>query len=118
MIRNIIVGASLLVSSSAFALDLQREQLLSLYHGVEAGQAQSSQQWANLSSSIGGDYQANEHEQIKFAPLPESQTKIGVFTSDSLHKALSDNSDYEYDHAIQFGQADDESYGVYIQKSF
>ncbi len=119
MIRNIIiVGTLLLLSTSAFALDLQREQLLSLYHGVEAGQANASQQWVNLSSGIAGDYQGNEQEEIEFAPLPESQTEIGVFTGDSLHKALSENRGYEFDHPTQFGQAEDESYGVYIKKSF
>jgi hypothetical protein len=119
MIRNtIIVGVSLLFSTSAFSLDLQREQLLNLYHGVEEGLTKTSQEWVNLSSGITAGYQGNEQDEIQFAPLPESQTKIGVFTSDSLHKALSENSDYEYDHPTQFGQAEDESYGVYIQKSF
>lgn len=119
MIRNIIiVGISLLFSTSVFALDLQREQLLNLYYGVEAGQTNASQEWVNLSSGIAGKYQGNEQEEIKFAPLPESQTKIGVFTNDSMHKALSENSDYELNHPNQFGQADDESYGVYIKKSF
>ena len=119
MIRNIIiVGISLLFSTSAFALNLQREQLLNLYHGVESGQANTSQNWVNLSSGITEDYQGNEQEEIKFAPLPEPQTKFGVFTSDTLHKALTKNRDYGFEYPAQFGQTDDESYGVYIQKSF
>jgi|TARA_B110000240_G_scaffold196985_1_gene250736 hypothetical protein len=119
MIRKIIIlGASLLVSTSAFALDLQREQLLNLYYGVDVSDSQSSQKWANLASGIAFNYQGNEQEEIKFAPLPEPQTKFGVFTTDSFYKALSENSDYEYDHPSQFSQAEDESYGVYIQKSF
>ena len=118
MIRNIIVGISLLFSTSAFALDLQREELLNLYHGVEAGQTNTSQKWVNLSSGIAVDYQGNEQEEIKFAPLPESKTKIGVFTNESLHKALSENHDYEFRSPTQFGQAEDESYGVYIKKTF
>ncbi|MFK7794985.1 MAG: hypothetical protein AB8B89_06545 [Gammaproteobacteria bacterium] len=117
MIRNIIVGTSLLFSTSAFALDLQREELLNLYHGIETNQVNSSQQWVNLSSGIAADYQGNEQEEIKFAPLPEAQTKIGVFTNDSLHKALSENSDYE-NRPRKLGQVEDESYGVYIKKSF
>ncbi len=118
MIRNIIMGTSLLFSTSAFALDLQREELLNLYHGVEAGQTNTSQKWVNLSSGIAVYYQGNEQEEIKFAPLPEAETKIGVFTNDSLHKALSENYDYESRSPNQLGQVEDESYGVYIQKSF
>jgi hypothetical protein len=119
MIRNIIIlGISLLFSTSAFALDIQREQLLNLYHGVQAGQTNASQEWVNLSSGIAADYQGNEQEEIKFSPLPEPQTKIGVFTSDSLHQALSENRGYEYESPTQFGHAEDESYGVYIKKSF
>ena len=35
MIRKIIImGILLSVSTTAFALDLQREQLLNLYHGI------------------------------------------------------------------------------------
>jgi len=118
MIRNIILGTSLLFSTSAFALDLQREQLLNLYHGVESGQTNSSPQWVNMSSGLTADYQGNEQEEIKFAPLPEPQTKIGLFTSDSLYKTSSNIPDYEFDSPTLLGQADDESYGVYLEKSF
>ena len=119
MMRNIILmGTSLLLSTSAFALDLQREELLNLYHGVESGSTNSSQQWANLSSGLTVHYQGNEHEEIKFSPLPEPKTEIGVFTNESLHQALSENSDYEFNSPTQFGQAEDESYGVYIKKRF
>tara|TARA_R110002096_G_scaffold229277_1_gene418848 strand:+ start:418 stop:777 length:360 start_codon:yes stop_codon:yes gene_type:complete len=119
MIRNIIVGTTLLISSSAFALDLQREELLNLYHGVDSGQTSiASKAWVNLSTGIAADYQGNEQDEIKFTPLQEAQTKVGVFTSDSLHKALTENSDYEYNSPSQFGQAEDESYGIYIEKSF
>jgi hypothetical protein len=119
MIRKIIImGILLSVSTTAFALDLQREQLLNLYHGVKTNQTNTAQKWMHLSSSIAADYQGNEQEEITFEPLSESQTKIGVFISDSLHKTLTDNNDYELSHPAKFGQADDESYGLYIQKSF
>ncbi|MDW3095811.1 MAG: hypothetical protein R8G33_09085 [Gammaproteobacteria bacterium] len=118
MRRIIIVGISLFFSTSAFALDLQREELLNLYHGVEAADANSSQQWVKMSSGIAPSYQGNEEEEIKFSPLAEPNTKIGVFTTESLHKALSENSDYEFDIPAQYGQAEDDSYGVYIKKSF
>ena len=119
MIRNIIiVGIALLASTSAFALDLQREELLNLYHGVESGQANPSQQWVNLSAGIAADYQSNEQEEIKFAPLPEPNTKFGVFTNESLHEALSENSDYEFTTPTQFGHAENESYGIYMKTQF
>ena len=119
MMRNIIiVGISLLFSTSAFALDLQREELLNLYHGVQAEDASSSQQWVNMSAGIAPRYQGNEQEEIKFSPLPEPNTKFGVFTNESLHKALTENSDYEIDSPSQYGQSEVESYGVYIKKSF
>ncbi len=119
MLRKIIiVGISLLFSTSAFALDLQREELLNLYHGVDTSEANPSQRWINMSSAIAPSYQGNEQEEIKFSPLPEPNTKIGVFTNESLHKALSENSDYELDSPSQYGQTEVESYGVYIKKSF
>ena len=119
MLRNyVIIGVSLLFSSSAFALDLQREELLNLYHGVKSENTQFAQDWVNLSSGITVKYQGNEQEQIKFAPLPESKTQIGVFTSDSLHEDLSNRNDYEFKTPTQFGHNERESYGVYIKKSF
>ena len=119
MMRSIIImGISLLASTSAFALDLQREELLNLYHGVESGQADSSQQWVNLSTGIAADYQSDQQEEIKFAPLPEPKTQFGVFTNESLHDALSENSDYEFTTPTQFGHAENESYGVYMKKKF
>ena len=119
MVRNsVIIGATFLLSSSAFALDLQREELLNLYHGVENDQQQSSQEWVNLSTGIAAKFQGNEQEEIKFAPLPKTQTKIGVFTSDSLNESLSKDPHFEFDKPTQFGHNDSESYGVYIKKSF
>jgi len=121
MIRNgVIIGATLLCSSTAFALDLEREELLNLYHGVEGGHQHISQEWVNLSTGIAAQYQGNEQEQIKFAPIPEVQTKIGVFTSDSLNEPLlkNSNSEYKFERPTQFGQNDNESYGVYIKQTF
>ena len=123
MIRNVvIIGASLLFSASAFALDLQREELLNLYHGVEDENTQQAQEWVNLSTGIAAQYQqGNEHSEIEFAPITEAQetqTEIGVFTSDSLNESLSKGRDYEFRSPTQFGHNETESYGVYIKKSF
>ncbi len=120
MVRNIvIIWVAVLFNSSAFALDLQREELLNLYHGVNSGDTHQANDWVNLSSGIAANYQqGNEHEQIKFAPLPESQTTIGVFTNDSLNEALTNGQDYEFESPTQFGHNESESYGVYIKKSF
>ncbi len=120
MLRNVvIIGASLLFGSSAHALDLQREELLNLYHGVESEQAHPAQEWVNLSTGIASNYQGNEQDHIKFAPLPESKTEIGVFTSDSLTEDLSSNEyGYEFESPAQFGHNESESYGVYIKQSF
>lgn len=119
MVRNVvIIGASLLFCSSAFALDLQREELLNLYHGVESEQAYPAQEWVNLSTGIAANYQGNEQDHIKFAPLPESKTEIGVFTSESLTEELSNDYGYEFESPAQFGHNESESYGVYIKQSF
>ncbi len=113
-----VIGATLTLSTSSHALDLQRDQLLDLYHGVKSEEHNTSREWANLSTGIAATYQGNEQEQIVFAPLPEAQTKIGVFTSDTLNDAVTSKLGYEFDGPTQFGQAQDESYGIYIQKSF
>ena len=120
MLRRIIMtGALLVFSSSSFALDLQREELLNLYHGVESEQTHPSNNWVSLSSGIAANYQqGNEHDEIQFAPLEEPQTKIGVFTSDSLHEELSIRREYEFKSPTQFGHNETESYGVYIKQSF
>lgn len=119
MLRKIvIIGASLLYCSSSFALDLQREELLNLYHGVESENAYSS---GALSNSFVPNYQqGNEYDEIEFAPLPldEPQTKFGVFTSDSLHEELSSRREFEFKTPEQFGHNDPESVGVYIKKTF
>ena len=119
MIRNIIiVGISLFFSGSVLALDLQREELLNLYHGVELDQGNSSPEWVNLSTGIAPNYQEVDQEEIKFSPLPEPKTQFGVFTSDSLHEEISENREFEFTTPTQFGHNEKESYGVYIKKQF
>ncbi len=119
MLRKVLtIGAGLLISSSTFALDLQREELLNLYHGIESDQVHSASEWVNMSNGIVANQQGNEHDEIQFAPLDEPQTTIGVFTSDSLHEDLSSRREYEFKTPTQFGHNESESVGVYIKQSF
>lgn len=113
------IGAVLLCCSSSYALDLQREELLNLYHGVDNEQISSSSTLANLSNGLAAHYQqGNERDEIQFAPLSEPKTTIGVFTSDSLHDDLSSRREYEFKTPTQFGHNETESVGVFIKQSF
>ena len=120
MARNIIIlGLCLLFSTTASALDLQREQLLNLYHDVDSEQETSAKDWVNLSSGIAGNYQEYEQEEIKFSPLPEPTTKFGVFTHETLEEEISESRHhYEYTTPTQFGHSEHEAYGVYMKKRF
>lgn len=117
--KLMLIGASLMISSTSFALDLQREELLNLYHGVENQQADASYDLSSISSGFVSNYQqGNEHDEIQFVPLTEPKTTIGVFTSDSLHEELSKRREYEFKTPKQFGHNEVESVGLYIKKSF
>ncbi len=120
MARSIIIlGLSFLFSSSAFALDLQREQLLNLYHDVESEQVNPSREWVNLSTGIAPNYQTTEQEEIKFSPLPEQKTEFGVFTNETLEEEISaTRHQYQFTTPTQFGHSENESYGVYMKKRF
>jgi len=122
MLRKVaIIGAALLYCSSSYALDLQREELLNLYHGVESSNTFSSSALTGLSNGLVPNLQqGNEHDEIEFAPLPleEPQTTFGVFTSDSLNEDISNRREFEYKTPKQFGHNESESVGVYIKKSF
>lgn len=122
MARSILVlGLCLLFSTTASALDLQREQLLNLYHDVETDQETVAKDWVNLSSGIAQNYQVNEQEEIKFSPLPkqEPKTEFGVFTHETLEEEISDSREYyEYTTPTQFGHSEQESYGIYMKKRF
>ena len=119
MIRKVILfGVAMVFSTSAFALDLQREHLLNLYHNIESDQVTAPAEWINLSSGIAPNYQSEELGEIEFAPIPEAKTKFGVFTSDSLEEDIANTRDYEFTTPEQFGHPEHESYGVYMKKSF
>lgn len=116
-----------LYSTAGLALDLEREHLLDLYHGIDDGSSQvssSQEEWVNLSAGIAPNYQEDSAE-IEFAPLrgDEAAMKFGVF-SDELPEADSgantSDSDYKFSSPspTQFGQSEDERYGVYMQKRF
>ena len=120
MARSIILlGLCLLFSGAASALDLQREQLLNLYHDVESDQDTVAKDWVNLSSGIAQNYQATEQEEITFSPLPEPTTEFGVFTHETLEDEISESRHYyEYTTPTQFGHSEQESYGIYMKKRF
>ena len=110
-----------LYSSAGLALDLEREHLLDLYHGIDDGTSHVSgtqQEWVNLSAGIAPNYQ-DDTEEIEFAPLGDQEPtmKFGVF-SDELPESEADDSDYQFSSPTQFGQSEDERYGVYMQKRF
>ena len=113
-----IIG--LMFSTSSFALDLEREQLLDLYHGVDseaANPAQNEKEWTNLSAGIAPSYE-EEFADIEFSPLhTEPKTQIGVFSGDLTEPELSEN-DYKPSTPAQFGQSEDERYGIYLKKRF
>lgn len=119
MIRKVILlGVVMMLSTSAFALDLQREHLLNLYHNVESDQVTAPTEWINLSSGIAPSYQSEEHLEIEFAPLTEAKTEFGVFTSETLEEEIANTRDYEFTTPEQFGHSEHESYGVYMKKRF
>ena len=123
MAHKLAIAAITLVlySTSGLALDLEREHLLDLYHGVDDGQshvANNQEEWVNLSAGIAPSYQDDSSE-IEFAPLSkdEPSMKFGVF-SDDLPESEVGNRDYKLSTPTQFGQSEDERYGVYMQKRF
>jgi len=95
------IGAVFLCCSSSYALDLQREELLNLYHGVDSEQISSSSALADLSNGLAAHYQqGNERDEIQFAPLSEPKRE------------------YEFKTPTQFGHNETESVGVFIKQSF
>lgn len=113
-----IIG--LMISTSSFALDLEREQLLDLYHGVDseaANTVQNEKEWINLSAGIAPSYE-EEFADIEFSPLhDEPKTQIGVFSGDFTEPEISDN-EYKPSSPTQFGQSEDERYGIFLKKRF
>ena len=117
--KIILLGVALVFSSSASALDLQREHLLNLYHGVESNEVAPPSEWVNLSTGIAPNYQSDEQDDVQFAPLPEEpKTEFGVFTHESLEEDIANSRDYEFTTPTQFGHTENESYGVYMKKRF
>lgn len=112
-----------LYSTTGLALDLEREHLLDLYHGVDDGTSQvnsAQEEWVNLSAGIAPNYQDDSAE-IQFAPLgdQEPSMKFGVFSDELPESEIRESdSDYKVSSPTQFGQSEDERYGVYMQKRF
>ena len=115
--------AGLMLSTSGLALDLEREHLLDLYHGVDNGQnhsAQQGQEWVNLTAGIAPSYE-EDFEDVEFSPLrdDEPKTQFGVFSGDLEESNNSDLSGYPLTNSpTQFGQSEDERYGIFLKKRF
>ena len=123
MARKLAFGVvALLYSISGLALDLEREHLLDLYHGVQSGHhsvgSNSNQRWANLSTGLAPSYE-DEYSNIEFSPLDEEarKTQIGVFSGNMTDDDGS-TADYAPSTPSQFGQNEDERYGVFIKHRF
>ena len=121
--HNFIAAAvGLMLSTSGFALDLEREHLLDLYHGVDSGQTNSAhneQEWVNLTAGIAPRYE-EEFEDIEFSPLrDEPNTQFGVFSGGLEEPSNADLDGYPLTNSpTQFGQSEDERYGVFLKKRF
>lgn len=124
MVHKLALAAITLVlySTAGLALDLEREHLLDLYHGIDDGSlnvSDNQEEWVNLSAGIAPSY-TDDSADIEFAPLrsDEQAIKFGVF-SDELPESEISNRDYKFSTpTTQFGQSEDERYGVYLQKRF
>ena len=119
--KLLIIGIIALVYSSVGqALDLERELLLDLYHGIESDQSdrdQTDRGWINLSSGIAPSYE-DDFTDIEFSPLQEKQkTQFGVFSGDLVDPETI-APEYKPATPTQFGQSEDERYGVFLKRRF
>ena len=118
-LTTIFIG--LMLSTSGFALDLEREHLLDLYHGVETERTDDStaqQEWVNLSVGIAPSYE-DEFADIEFSPLyDEPKTQFGVFSGDISEPTKSDLGYQLNNTPTQFGHSEDERYGVFLKQRF
>ena len=118
---------SLLISSSAYSLDLEREYLLNMYHDVESeGISQDkkvnpAQSWTNISNGIQQNSQSDNQSEIKFSSLVEKkepQTQLGIFSNKALVEEAKKQNRYGMAADSDFEVPVNESYGVYIKQRF
>ena len=125
--KTVIMAASLLISSSAYSLDLEREHLLHIYHGVESEQASQdknvnpAQSWTNISNGIQQNSQSDNQSEIKFSSLverKEPQTEVGFFSNKSLAEEAKKQDRYGMASDTELEVPVNEGYGVYIKQRF
>lgn len=121
MAQKIMLGiVALIYSNAGFALDLEREHLLDLYHDVDNEQSvstSSTREWVNLSAGIAPSYE-DDFSDIEFSPLQEEKTtQFGVFSGE-LEESNATDSGFTPSTPTQFGQSEDERYGVFIKQRF
>ena len=126
MVNRTIIVVFFLLSSSAFALDLEREHLINIYHGVETDQSDQvnpAQSWVNISNGIKQNSLSDNATTIKFSSLLEDerepQTEVGFFSSKSLAEEVKKQDRYGLAADSEFkNHTTDDGYGVYIKQRF
>mgnify|MGYP001555695518 FL=1 len=126
MLNRTIIVVFFLLSSSAFALDLEREHLINIYHGVETDQSDQvnpAQSWVNISNGIKQNSLSDNGTTIKFSSLLEDerepQTEVGFFSSKSLAEEVKKQDRYGLAADSEFkNPTTDDGYGVYIKQRF
>jgi hypothetical protein len=113
-----------LISSSAYALDLEREHLLNMYHGVESDkveQVNPAQSWVSISNGIKQNSLSDNESTIKFSSLTdnkEPQTEVGFFSSKTLAEEVKKQDRYGSATVSEFESPTNDGYGVYIKQRF
>ena len=114
-IRHVVTATVLCASffsmSNASALDLEREQLLNLYHGV-AAEVPRYRLPMNGMADNGNDLPAQG-----FEPVQDSDYQVGVFSGDYADEILVQQLGRSIP-VQRFHEEDEDSYGVYLQGRF
>ena len=125
MVRKaVIFTVSLLISSSAYSLDLEREHLLNMYHGVESDQTEKvnpSQSWVNISNGIQQNSQSDNQSAIKFSSIAEkkeAQTEVGFFSNKAIAEEVKKQDRYGLVSDTDLEVPESDGYGVYIKQRF
>lgn len=124
MVSKAVTVVLFLISSSAYALDLEREHLLNMYHGVESDQAEQvnpAQSWVSISNGIKQNSLSDNESTIKFSSLTddeEPQTEVGFFSSKTLAEEVKKQDRYGSAADTDFENPTNDGYGVYIKQRF
>ena len=124
MVNRAIIIIFILLSSSAYALDLEREHLLNIYHDVELdqqNQVNPAQSWTNISNGIKQNSLSDNDAAIKFSSLlddTEPQTEVGFFSNKALAEEVQKQDRYGLAKDSEFVNPNNDGYGVYIKQRF